>query len=187
MLKNQKGFSLVELMIVVAIIGILAAIAIPNFQKFQEKAKQSEAKGNLGGIFTAEQAFYAEYSAFTTRFDAIGFAPSGTLGYNTGFAADFAPPASYTAVSNAACLKTCLSAVAPLAAGSCTNGASFIAWRCTMPNAAFLSPAPAAATTATTFQAAAISGVNPNLVAAATADMWQIDNTQLLTNPQNGL
>jgi len=52
MLKGKKGFTLIELMIVVAIIGILAAIAIPNFLKFQAKSKQSEAKSNLGAIFT---------------------------------------------------------------------------------------------------------------------------------------
>ncbi|WP_414645174.1 type IV pilin protein, partial [Candidatus Deferrimicrobium sp.] len=51
--KGKKGFTLIELMIVVAIIGILAAIAIPNFLRFQAKSKQSEAKTNLGGIFTA--------------------------------------------------------------------------------------------------------------------------------------
>ena len=57
MLRSKKGFTLIELMIVVAIIGILAAIAIPNFLQFQAKSKQSEAKTNLGGIFTAEIAY----------------------------------------------------------------------------------------------------------------------------------
>ena len=54
MLRSKKGFTLIELMIVVAIIGILAAIAIPNFLKFQAKSKQSEAKTNLGAIFTGQ-------------------------------------------------------------------------------------------------------------------------------------
>ncbi len=62
--KGKKGFTLIELMIVVAIIGILAAIAIPNFLRFQAKSKQSEAKGNLGGIFTAEVAYQGERNFF---------------------------------------------------------------------------------------------------------------------------
>src|ERR1700733_11334778 len=94
MLKNEKGFSLIELMIVVAIIGILAAIAIPNYQKFQEKALQSEATAGLGGIFTAEASFYAEYNAYTSPLDAMGFAPSGNAHYTMGFAAGgFTAPA----------------------------------------------------------------------------------------------
>ena len=49
-MRANKGFSLVELMIVVAIIGILAAIAIPNFITMQLKAKRGELPGNVDGI-----------------------------------------------------------------------------------------------------------------------------------------
>jgi len=64
MMKNRKGFTLIELMIVVAIIGILAAIAIPNFLKFQAKSKQSEAKTNLKGIYTAETGYFGENNSY---------------------------------------------------------------------------------------------------------------------------
>jgi type IV pilus assembly protein PilA len=79
-LKGRKGFTLIELMIVVAIIGILAAIAIPNFMRFQAKSRQSEAKTNLGGIFTAQTAHFAEYNQFAD-FNVISWAPVGTARY----------------------------------------------------------------------------------------------------------
>jgi type IV pilus assembly protein PilA len=63
-MMQSKGFTLIELMIVVAIIGILAAIAIPNYLNYQMKAKTSEAKSNLGAITTAETAFAAEHDAY---------------------------------------------------------------------------------------------------------------------------
>ena len=63
-LKSQKGFTLIELMIVVAIIGILAAIAIPNFLTYQLKSRQSEAKTNLQAIKTSEVAFQAERGCY---------------------------------------------------------------------------------------------------------------------------
>jgi type IV pilus assembly protein PilA len=75
MKMQRKGFTLIELMIVVAIIGILAAIAIPNFIKFQARSKQSEPKANLKALFTAQKAYMQEkdtYSSFTNR---IGFSP----------------------------------------------------------------------------------------------------------------
>ncbi len=75
--KGKKGFTLIELMIVVAIIGILAAIAIPNFLRFQAKSKQSEAKTNLGGIFTAQTSYFGEKNTFGT-FSHIAWAPVGT-------------------------------------------------------------------------------------------------------------
>ena len=101
-LRNRKGFTLVELMIVVAIIGILAAIAIPNFLNFRLKAKSSEAKSNLGATRSTQVAYFAEWSMWVgaqdwtpvggrinngnkvpwdpnTRFSILGFAPEGQV------------------------------------------------------------------------------------------------------------
>jgi len=62
--KSKKGFTLIELMIVVAIIGILAAIAIPNFLRFQLKSKSSEGKVNIAAIRTAEESYLAEFGSY---------------------------------------------------------------------------------------------------------------------------
>ena len=64
MKKNKKGFTLIELMIVVAIIGILAALAIPSFLFFSARAKQSEARTNLGAIYTAYISYHSDYETF---------------------------------------------------------------------------------------------------------------------------
>ena len=61
---NQKGFTLIELMIVVAIIGILAAIAIPEFIAYTLKSKTSEALMNMGNIATAEEVYRAKNNVY---------------------------------------------------------------------------------------------------------------------------
>ncbi|MHB8783823.1 MAG: type IV pilin protein [Desulfobacteria bacterium] len=80
-MQSKKGFTLIELMIVVAIIGILAAIAIPNFLKFQAKSKMSEAKTNLGAIYTGQIAYFGEQNSYGS-FASINWSPSGTPRYH---------------------------------------------------------------------------------------------------------
>ncbi len=75
--RRQQGFTLIELMIVVAVLSIVAAIAIPNYLRYQMQTRQSEAKANLAGIFVAENAHFGEQSRFGT-FDQIGFGVAGS-------------------------------------------------------------------------------------------------------------
>ena len=63
-LNKDQGFTLIELMIVVAIIGILAAIAIPNFILYQLKSQQAEGRTNLAGVKTSEVAFSGEQGCY---------------------------------------------------------------------------------------------------------------------------
>lgn len=60
MKANKKGFTLIELMIVVAIIGILAAIAIPKFADLIRKSNEGATKGNLGSVRSAISIYYGE-------------------------------------------------------------------------------------------------------------------------------
>jgi len=61
---NRKGFTLVEVLIVVIIIGVLAAIGIPQFSSAIEKAKGGEARAGLGFIQTAEKVYFAENDVY---------------------------------------------------------------------------------------------------------------------------
>lgn len=73
----ERGFTLIELMVVVAIVGVLAAIAIPNFVRFTCKVKQSEAKQQLKALYTAEMSYRASHDMFfggdQTTLRQIGF------------------------------------------------------------------------------------------------------------------
>ena len=73
---SQKGFTLVELMVVVAIIGILSAIAVPNFKKYQAKSKTTEAKMQLASVYTYELTAQADYDTFGSCLRELGYSPA---------------------------------------------------------------------------------------------------------------
>ena len=58
MKKNQRGFTLMELMVVIVIVAILAAVAVPLYINYVKDAQRTEAKGAIGAIITAEQTYY---------------------------------------------------------------------------------------------------------------------------------
>jgi len=64
--KNQKGFTMIELMVVVVIVGILAAIAIPIYGKYVKQARTTEATGRIGEIITASKAWAQEKLVWPT-------------------------------------------------------------------------------------------------------------------------
>jgi len=89
--QNERGFTLVELMIVVAIIGILATLATGSFITFQAKSKQAEATLNLGAISKAAGAYYAENDTYASGFSGLGWAPNFITRYAFFYNTDQAP------------------------------------------------------------------------------------------------
>jgi len=69
--EGDQGFTLIELLVVIIIIGVLSAIALPNFLNQTAKAKQSEAKQNVGVINRAQTAYRTENNAFASTFDTL--------------------------------------------------------------------------------------------------------------------
>jgi len=74
--KNKKGFTLVELMVVIVIVGILAAVAIPKFLDASNKAKASEFPTQLTAVYTGEMAYNAENGSYVATFAGLTSAAS---------------------------------------------------------------------------------------------------------------
>ena len=69
---SRSGFTLIELMVVVAIIGVLAAISITRFKNATQRAKQGEARSNLAAIYVAEKSYYSASDAFSADLGKVG-------------------------------------------------------------------------------------------------------------------
>jgi type IV pilus assembly protein PilA len=83
----KNGFSLIELMVVIAIIAFLAALSIPTFNKFIAKSKRTEAYMNLHAIYAAEKMYWAEHGTYTPNLagpNSAGWQPEGYHGGGTG-------------------------------------------------------------------------------------------------------
>ncbi len=166
LVRNNKGFTLIELMIVVGIIGILVAIAAPNFAKYQSKARQSEAKIALAAIYTAEKSFYSEYSAYISSMDAVGYAPEGNrryygVGWSAVHGSTVTGYAGATTQANYATLSN------PY---GCTGGNNTLATN--MDGDA---------------QAFTVSAAGCIRQGAATSDHWNITDTKILSNNVIGI
>jgi type IV pilus assembly protein PilA len=120
-LKRQDGFTLVELMVVVAIIGLLSAVAVPNFKKYQAKSKMSEAKLQLSALYTAESSFYSDYNMYSNCLTYMGFDPGPEVA-NRYYAIGFSNAAAINASAHAAAVNSGLNAADCPATNAVTQG-----------------------------------------------------------------
>lgn len=166
----------------VAIIGILAAIAVPNYTKFQVKAREAEAKTTLGAIYMSEKAYIQEALGSTNNLLRAGYTPDGSPLFNCGFAMAAETLGNNDPVAAGMLAGVFNESANPIAGGYCGDAMS-------APNCMW-NPAFAAASTAVagavapggavqTFNARCTGFVGGTVAAATT---WDIDQANMLTN-----
>ena len=175
--EKQEGFSLIELMIVVAIIGVLVAVAVPNFQRFLARSKQTEAKTNLGSLYGAQKAFHGEWNLYFPDFRAIGYAPEGQLRYHitNGSTAQALPTIYPDSTLKAATLDQFNTTAYCAGAGNCAESAAHID--------ATESAKVDAEPSGIAFTAAAGSDLDGD----AAVDVWTINQEKLIVNTNSDI
>lgn len=182
-LKSREGFSLVELMVVVAIIGVLAAIAIPNYNSYQANARTAEARVGLGAVFTAMESTRLETQSYWACLGAMGF--SGGTGAQQFYAYGVDVAGTVTGANCGAAGGVACNGAAgqPI---TCADGAGM-----TFFNANTAAPGVAAAARgdlpAATITSAAFTIGAAGHPRTATDDQWTINNNKVLAHPASGI
>ncbi len=178
--NSEQGFTLVELMVVVAIIGILSAVAVPNFKKYQAKSRTSEAKLQLAAAYTAMQSFYSDYDTFQVCLKYMGYNPTDELAtrmYAVGFGSDVSTG------SCATCITVATANGAAFGVGACyaASGDSFFPAGKTLGSTAALTTFTAAQVGVAliaedTFRLGAVGVIDEDYATAANASAFSIDH-----------
>ena len=163
-------------MVVVAIIGILSAVAVPNFKKYQAKSKQSEAKIQLAAVYNSEVGTQADYDTFATCLPRMGYERTPRGYYVVGFLT------AYTNAKFANCAADATLATGPINAAHTDNKSltpvDYLA--------AETSKKPANITLASTASETDFTAVAEGSISASPAigshDQWTIDHTKKINN-----
>ena len=82
---QSKGFSLIELMVVVAIVGILASIVVPSYQEYMRDSRRSDGISLINQVMQAQERFFLNNMTYTTDLTDLDFASAGSLASEKGF------------------------------------------------------------------------------------------------------
>ena len=185
---GSSGFTLVELMVVVAIVGILASVAIPMYSKFTARARQTEAKLALSNIFISQKAYYAEQGTFTACLAPLGYTPDGFVvggGSRRNYAIGFhsAPAAACGPAANQSCLGYQYPATGPPTVGCAfVDGQAYFSASMAVNGssvAATFTQIPPTSVTTATFIIGAAGNVSSN---TANYDQWTLDESKSIQN-----